>query len=138
MKTSYTGLRTLLEPQLGVGPLTYLGATVTKTTGSRGLLQLYRTWTESNVQYGEFRLAVALVSDSIPDAIDDLTAALSGLRSVFNGGINQSCLLGTGGIAELKETVVSDFEGLSNNATQSTLSAVKTVIGAIIIVRGLA
>jgi len=136
MKDTYLGLRTLLEPALNVGPLTYLGVTVNLTTGSRGLLQLYRSWAEGAVIYGEFRLAIALIAPDLDSAVNLLDNTLTGLRGTFRGPVNQACAVGSG-MATLGELIISDFEGLSNNATQSTINAVKIVIGASITVRGL-
>lgn len=138
MLTSYNNLRAKLEPALGIGPLTYLGATITSSTGSRGLLQFMGAQIQNNVDTGEFRLAVGLIAPTVEELYASLSTTLKGLKETFNGGINQSCLLGTGGIATLRRYAVSDLEGMSNNATQSTLSAVKCYIGAEISVMGLA
>lgn len=138
MKISYNALRTRLEAPLGVGPLTYLGSTITESTGPRGLLTFYAERVEGNVRIGEFRLAIALITSSMSGTVTLLDTTLAALRGVFNGRVNQACLLGEGGMATLGDILVSEFEGVASNATRSTVDAVKCYIGATIVVRNLA
>jgi hypothetical protein len=85
----------------------------------------------------EFRLGVALVATDLAEMVDLQDAKIAALNAAFGGRINTQCLVGTGTIATLKELALSSIEGFSNNATQSSISAVKSFIGASIEVRGL-